>query len=837
MLSNRLATDGRQLNDVQLRPSPRFISVTSAPNVEQTYGCDSIIIFSFDLGERGVLHRVGMYEAKWPRLHQRTSAIMNGWDDIGWRPVSRKRKPPPAKVFKSRFTNELLLQGPVALAGIVVWEQFFCQLDVSMRNLDFRKYGSTCVMHEDAVDYLFTHPWLLPGPSTDFPGPSSREWNGQDLSAMLQGNSISFGYLIYLMLRPVYGSRYLRATNNKINVPNPFGRRPTPPTSRADERSDGQRPAAETDAAFLSIPVFTTDGAAADYPLAISRFMRESGINSYVHVTIDTGFIPEKDGSLFDIIHEAKQELVLVSPYVNLTYWKQLATALTAARDRGVRITFYVRHEPSNPVSKEQVEALGITPQLVANLHAKFYFNETSGLITSLNLLGVSNSNSIEIGSQLETAEEVEELRRFVKQYLAPQELVKAISDEDKYLSTAEFGQVLADFLEEKVDRRSQVDEQRDGSLSIRAVSNTFTVSLERPSQRLAIRAVVSGSEADRFAVKHTRHFTSPALNYEVQRGGKGYYDMIRATTPQPLSAPRFNALTLPEKKLLLPQIADFLLAVRAFKIGDYYDLQNLYAAVHKLADRAERVNQMPHNGLLLGFAYEIRKAYDGHRLTHLDEPTAITYSGFQYLWTDILLVANIMRFQASYVVMTETEQACIYLLEAAIKMSLETYDAQGAQNLKKLVGNGLWIHDPLLEQTIQLIDLRYMLEKPSKKRFRSIGSRLAALSDTSPEGQRLTQHLAQEALRLGCEPQELSTEFPENIICGKDSSTSSWACNVSSWQVAQGSSSLAWSMSSRNSSSFACMVSSLGPTAPRRWPRDQPYWERYAPAPGVLFP
>jgi phosphatidylserine/phosphatidylglycerophosphate/cardiolipin synthase-like enzyme len=109
-------------------------------------------------------------------------------------------------------------------------------------------------------------------------------------------------------------------------------------------------------------------------------------------------------GVLFDIIHSAKKELVLVSPYVNLTYWKQLATALTAARDRGVKIDFYVRHEPGNVLSKEQAEALGITPHLVANLHAKFHYNETSGLVTSLNLLGVSNSNSIEIGCQLDSA-------------------------------------------------------------------------------------------------------------------------------------------------------------------------------------------------------------------------------------------------------------------------------------------------------------------------------------------------------------------------------------------------------------------------------------------------
>lgn len=274
-------------------------------------------------------------------------------------------------------------------------------------------------------------------------------------------------------------------------------------------------------------------------------------------------------GLLFDIIHEARQELVLVSPYVNLTYWKQLATALTSARDRGVHITFYIRHEPNNLVSKEQVQSLGITPQLVANLHAKFYFNETSGLITSLNLLGGSNSNSIEIGSQLESAEEVKELRRFVKQFLAPQELIRPPSDEDKYLSTADFGQVLADFLADNVDKRTQIDSQCDGGLSIRALGNTFTVCIERASQRLVMQAVVSGNEADRFAAKHARHFLSPTLRYEVQRGGKSYYDMLRATLSPLLSAPRFHALTLPEKKKLLPHVADFLVAVRAFK-DDY---------------------------------------------------------------------------------------------------------------------------------------------------------------------------------------------------------------------------------------------------------------------------
>ncbi len=280
--------------------------------------------------------------------------------------------------------------------------------------------------------------------------------------------------------------------------------------------------------------------------------------------------LPHKiSGALFDIIHEARQELVLVSPYVDLTHWKQLATALTAARDRGVRITFYTRHDPGKPTSKEQVEALGITPQLVPWLHAKFYFNETNGIITSLNLLGSSNSNSIEIGSQLETAEELEVLRHFVKQYLVPQGLGKKVRKEDKYLNEQEFDQTLSDYLEEFVDDSCRLTNSSGKSISIQALSNSFTVDIDGPKHQLILEGVVSGREADRYNAKRTKHFTAPALRYELQRGNHGYYDVIQATLAQPLSTSKFNKLTPAEKKHLCTVIADFLTAVRAFK-DDY---------------------------------------------------------------------------------------------------------------------------------------------------------------------------------------------------------------------------------------------------------------------------
>ena len=54
-----------------------------------------------------------------------------------------------------------------------------------------------------------------------------------------------------------------------------------------------------------------------------------------------------------------------------------------------------------------------------------------------------------------------------------------------------------------------------------------------------------------------------------MQHGGKGYYDQFRGTLQAKLSAAKFNALTIPEKKELLTHIAYFITAVRAFK-DDY---------------------------------------------------------------------------------------------------------------------------------------------------------------------------------------------------------------------------------------------------------------------------
>lgn len=168
-------------------------------------------------------------------------------------------------------------------------------------------------------------------------------------------------------------------------------------------------------------------------------------------------------GELLEVIHSAQQYLVLVSPYVRMGKWQALADALTAAQRRGVRIEAFVRYEPDNAPSWEELEALGIRPRLVPNLHAKFYFNESGGLISSLNLLASSHQQAVEIGCKLETATELEELKDFVKRYLHPHELTERPSEDEIYLSKERFVVVLENYLAEELDTRANVKFQKDG--------------------------------------------------------------------------------------------------------------------------------------------------------------------------------------------------------------------------------------------------------------------------------------------------------------------------------------------------------------------------------------
>jgi len=107
---------------------------------------------------------------------------------------------------------------------------------------------------------------------------------------------------------------------------------------------------------------------------------------------------------IYDIIWEAENTLLIVSPYIKLDdYFRKLFDKHANNPKIHLLIVFGKNEgEVRRSLSKSDFDYfkkfLNITVVYVANLHAKYYGNEKKGVITSINLYDYSFKNNIEFG-------------------------------------------------------------------------------------------------------------------------------------------------------------------------------------------------------------------------------------------------------------------------------------------------------------------------------------------------------------------------------------------------------------------------------------------------------
>jgi hypothetical protein len=106
-----------------------------------------------------------------------------------------------------------------------------------------------------------------------------------------------------------------------------------------------------------------------------------------------------------EIIRKAVSQLVLVTPYLKLN--KHIEQRLKDANKRRVNMTIiYGKTElaPNQIACLEQLEYLDVF--YCENLHAKCYYNETTMVMSSMNLYEFSEKNNREIGVQFDVHED-----------------------------------------------------------------------------------------------------------------------------------------------------------------------------------------------------------------------------------------------------------------------------------------------------------------------------------------------------------------------------------------------------------------------------------------------
>ena len=129
---------------------------------------------------------------------------------------------------------------------------------------------------------------------------------------------------------------------------------------------------------------------------------------------------------IIDLIDLAQIEIVIVSPYNEITNWKKLIKRINQAQSRGVNIIWYSRKGTKQKYPDEVWTIFKIQPILLENLHAKIYLNEKTAVITSMNLCESSDINSIDVGLITESQDEYQDIYNYYETYIkVPQPIEK----------------------------------------------------------------------------------------------------------------------------------------------------------------------------------------------------------------------------------------------------------------------------------------------------------------------------------------------------------------------------------------------------------------------------
>lgn len=267
---------------------------------------------------------------------------------------------------------------------------------------------------------------------------------------------------------------------------------------------------------------------------------------------------------ILNLINQAENYIVLVSPYVNFKNWGSIKQEIEKAKQRGVKIEFITRYDVDNNRSWEQIKELGVKPKLVKYLHAKLYYNEKNGIVTSMNLLTSSNLSAIEFGAIYDTKEEIQELKSYVKQYLIPHLETELPSDEDLYLAKENFVVELENAISNMTGRYARC-KWNNGKININ-VNNQFVLGLDKVKKNLFLYGIISGyesNESDLFIQEFRKQFGGFEAYLD---GDKGMTSAMMIVSKQSFTSDNFNYLKVPEKKEIITVTCGFIDMLMSFK-------------------------------------------------------------------------------------------------------------------------------------------------------------------------------------------------------------------------------------------------------------------------------
>lgn len=149
-------------------------------------------------------------------------------------------------------------------------------------------------------------------------------------------------------------------------------------------------------------------------------------------------------GEILNIINQSKKNLYLVSPFVQLEkddesefFKDKLKDAIEGAIRKSVDVKFLSKTSNEDKKVKIQEVLKDFTQRdcslfLLPNLHSKIYCNESTVLITSMNMFLYSVLNNEEIGVLIEKEDKVQNVIEYIESLISKAEKFEKIKDKQK---------------------------------------------------------------------------------------------------------------------------------------------------------------------------------------------------------------------------------------------------------------------------------------------------------------------------------------------------------------------------------------------------------------------
>jgi len=163
---------------------------------------------------------------------------------------------------------------------------------------------------------------------------------------------------------------------------------------------------------------------------------------------------------------------------------------------------------------------------------------------------------------------------------------------------------------------------------------------------------------------------------------------------------------------------------------GDFASLNRLYSFVRRVVEESSLIESK--DGLLLGLAYDLRKAFEGkreqdYREYFVDEKCRVF--GVKILWPVLLLQVAVLRTAMAYITSSKLDQALIFELEYVVESAISEVMPVNAGEIISLMRNLGSLSCAHIEE---LIDSRcvYFIELPSKSRLRELPKLMASFDE-----------------------------------------------------------------------------------------------------------